>query len=1115
MRPGVRSLLAAAALCVALAPPSVAAVVPDPGCGVATLALQEGVRRYRLPHAFVRAGSDSLWTRARALVRGTDYLIDPLRGDLRLLFDSAPGESLWVRFCWLAEPPPFSYSRQQYATAPRAGETPPADSAAAGAVARPSTGRDIGQAPSGAALAVTGNKTVAVEFGSSQDAALRQSLDLAVSGTLAPGVELTGVLTDRNLPLSAAGSTQDLQSLDRVLIELRAPHASASLGDVPLAITTGEFGRLERRVEGVRGEWMQGGFRGSVAAASSQGEFHRMQFSGVDGLQGPYTLTDRQGGTGVTIVAGSEVVTLDGTRLTRGEGADYSLDYERARLTFSNRRAITSASRITVEYQYALTRYRRNIAAASALWQRGAYSLFATALNEGDDRGRPLDVTFDAADRLRLAEAGDDPALAVGEGVTFGSGDYDSVRVTGDTLAYAYAGTDSGAFSVRFVRVAAGSGDYLDSSLVAGRTTYRWVGSGRGSFVIGRALPLPESRRLVTLGGSVTRGGLRVDAEGALSRRDLNSFSAFDDEDDTGAAGRVSVALEGAARVLPGRAGLQLGARSVERRFTSFSTLERPFAEEDWGLPLGADLEHQKRTDASAWWRPGERMELRAEAARLSTPDGYSGTRRRTEWTSDRLLHARASFLDAAGDLAGRRFSLGGRQRAQGELRWPGRTLTPSLRAERDVRRTPSDVAALRDVAEEWGADLANGSQGAWRWSAGLSQRRDWHEAGTTTETRARSVRAGGETPAGRAVTASLNAQRRVTRDVASGASAAADLASARMRAERREWGLSGEMNVEVTGEAENRRVRALRFVGAGRGAYDSLGNFVGTGDYDLVLTVSPELDRFARVATSARGGWRFGESESWRGSRVDFTLETEARRRGSLQGADLVLSTGLALVDPALVRGVILQRLETELAPGSRAAALRLRAERRVSADRTYANFAQTTDQRSGSVRWRARPSAGTVLESEARVQWQRATQAFAGGASFTRTVVDETALSQLVWQPGTRLRAAGTVEAGFSRPLGQTAFTRTIRLGPDLGVSIGPRGRAELSARRAVITGPPAVSVLPSADPAGAARWDATARFDLRLHESTTFGLSAGVKERPGSRTLTTGRAEVRSFF
>src|SRR5262249_43369065 len=72
---------------------------------------------------------------------------------------------------------------------------------------------------------------------------------------------------------------------------------------------------------------------------------------------------------------------------------------------------------------------------------------------------------------------------------------------------------------------------------------------------------------------------------------------------------------------------------------------------------------------------------------------------------------------------------------------------------------------------------------------------------------------------------------------------------------------------------------------------------------------------------TSARASWNFGSSESWRGSRVEFTLEDEARRRGGARFADVFLSTGLALVDQALQRASGLQRPEAQGAPRAPAA--------------------------------------------------------------------------------------------------------------------------------------------------------------------------------------------------
>lgn len=1088
----------------------------DPSCGVTPVVGSATQNRFRLPRTFLRAGSDSAWTRARPWVRGRDYALDPLRGDLRLLAPLAPGETLWVSACWLVAPPPLDYAPQVYRPAPQEAPEAAARDSAAAPAARPSTARDVGGAPLGSTLAVTGNKTVAVDFGSSQDAALRQSLDLAVSGQVAPGVELTGVLSDRNTPLTAGGATQDLQSLDRVLVELKSRQARAALGDIPLAIERGAFARLDRRVQGVRGDWLGKGFEASVAAASAQGEYQRLQFAGVDGLQGPYALTGGAGETGgAGVVAGSEVVTVDGQRMSRGESADYAMDYERGRVTFTNRRPISSASRITVEYQAAVTRYRRNVAAAATAWDRGPVKLFATAFSEGDDRGRPLDVAFDATDRFALAAAGDSAAFAVGVAVTPGVGDYDSVRVAPDTLVYAWAGPDAGRFAVRFTRTAAGQGDYADSAIVAGRTAYRWVGAGRGSYRVGRSLPLPESRQLFSVGGVARLGAVTLEAEGAGSRLDRNTFSALDDGDNTGAAGRVSLALEGAPGALPGRAGVSLGGRAVERRFAPFSRLERPYAEEDWGLASGSDLDHQRRGDAAAWWQPRAGDQLRAEWSVLSTPDGYSGARRYAEWTGGGALTTRALYLDADGEQSGRRFGDGGRRRWLGEARRTGALLAPALRLERDERRTPGDSAAVRHRTDELAADLASGSRPKFRLAAGLTLRRDRRDAGADHgDTRATTVRVAGETGPGAPLGVAVGAQRREVRDAVTRQRTRSELASVRLRGEHRPTGLSGHFDVEVTGEAENRRTRVLTFVGAGLGSYDQFGNFVGTGDHEMVLAVSPSLDRFTRAATSARARWDFGASPVWRGSRVEFSVEDEARRRGALRLADGLLSTGVALGDPGLARATIAQRLESDLAPGSRAAAVRVRLERRVSADRSYENFAQVSDLRSGSLRWRARPGAAATLEAELKAQWQRASQV-TPSTRYDRTLVDDAATARFEWQPRPALRVAAATELSFARPQGQADATRTIRVGPDLGIPVGGRGRAELTVRRAFVSGPAAVTLLPGVDPAGAPRWDGTARFDLRLHETTTMGFTAAVKDYPGRPAVATGRAEVRAFF
>jgi hypothetical protein len=1085
----------------------------DPGCGVMVLALRPGALAYRLEHGFLREAGDSVWSRAFTLVRGRDYVLDAVRGELRLLRSELPGDTLWIAACWLLQPPPTDFQLEAY----RPLDETPADSTSAPAPApsrRPATARTPGSS-GGASLTLTGNKTVAVDFGSSQDAFLRQSLDLAVSGTLAPGVELTGVLTDRNTPLSATGATQDLQSLDRVLVELRAPRASATLGDLTLDVRQGEFGRLERRLQGVRGTWRAGPALFEAAAASAAGEYHRAQFFGVEGRQGPYTLTDRDGREGISLVAGSEVVTLDGERLVRGESADYAMDYERAQLTFSNRRPITFASRITVEYQYAVNRYRRNFAAAGGRWERDGRTLFTQVVTEGDDQGRPLDLTLGEDDRTVLAFAGD--SAAIGSGVTAGGGDYDTVRVAG-ALVFAFAGPDSGAFAVRFTRLGEARGDYADSTVVGGRTIFRHVGTGLGAWAVGRGLPLPESHQLWSGGAGIARGPLALEVEGALSRLDRNTLSSRDDGDNAGAAARATLALEGA---LPGSAargaGLRLSARTVGQRFTPFARLEAPFAEEDWGLPLGADLERQQRVEASAFYRPRPGGELRAAGGRLETPGGFSSWRRSLEWSREGPLMTRARWAKADGRQDGVRFANGGREQMSAALAWRLPWIEPGARAATDERRFPSDSGRVGDRFREGVLELRSGRRLPWQLTGSFALRRDARLAGSdfTDQTEARTARLGVESPAGGAFGGAFQYQRRDLRALADVAGGRSDLASLRLRADDAARGIQSRLNVELTSEGENRRSRTLVFVGPGMGAYDALGNFVGTGDYDLVVSVDSALDRVSRIATSGRAAWTFGASDAWRGSRVAFDYETEVRRRGVFRGGDAWIAPGAVLGDPALARGALLQRLEAEIAPGAPAAAVRLRLERRVSADRSFANFAQTLDDRHADLRWRVRPGGAASAEFEARTQRQVAEQRVPAGPSYERVLVTHTGTSRLIVSPNPRLRAVLTLDGTLSRPEGADAFTRTLRLGPDVGVSVGPRGRVELTARRAFTAGPPATGLLPAADPAGFPRWDGTARFDYRVRQSTTVGLTYAVRAFESRRAQSTGRAEVRAFF
>ena len=83
-------------------------------------------------------------------------------------------------------------------------------------------------------------------------------------------------------------------------------------------------------------------------------------------------------------------------------------DIANARLEFADGCvANLTASRVSVEYEYTLDAYHRNLALASAGWQGGPWWLGTTWVSESDDRGRPITGTLDESDQIVLAAAGD------------------------------------------------------------------------------------------------------------------------------------------------------------------------------------------------------------------------------------------------------------------------------------------------------------------------------------------------------------------------------------------------------------------------------------------------------------------------------------------------------------------------------------------------------------------------------------------------------------------------------------------------------------------------------------------------------------------------------------
>jgi len=592
----------AAFLCSASAAGARAYVPPAPGRREVALVMAPPQTVYPLPDRFVVPGSDSARVRSRLLVRGQDYFLDAMSGEFRVNMTLAPADT--VHLVYRAFLVPLAAAEGPLVPRLLAGAARGESGAGRGGRADTSFARPDSLSPAerpgvhplhaetpageGASLALTGNKTVAVDFGNTRDVALRQSLDLHATGTIAPGVDVLAVLSDRNTPLESTGDTKELRELDKLLLEVKGPHAGGALGDVTLAEDRGTFARFSREVTGISAHGETGGLIAQAALAGQKGVFVSRQFPGTEGLQGPYVLSDDQGRTGVTVVAGSEVVWLDGVKMTRGESADYSMDYDRGTLTFSARRLIAAGSRIAIDYQVALTAFRRDASQVAATWTHGMLEGFGQLYREADSRFQPLGADLTDQDRLVLSQAGNDPTRALANGVSPGPGDYAAVNDSVGVTHFAFAGTGLGAYTVQFARVGVPRGEYAESTVVVGKTLYAFVGTGRGDFTPGRQLPLPTSLAIVNGGLALHPAAWgRVETEFALSRADSNTFSTLGDGASKGVAARASASAEHAVTLLGrsvGTLGADLSFRRYDAPFRTPGRIDPAFDQENWGV---------------------------------------------------------------------------------------------------------------------------------------------------------------------------------------------------------------------------------------------------------------------------------------------------------------------------------------------------------------------------------------------------------------------------------------------------------------------------------------------------------------------------------------------------
>lgn len=386
--------------------------------------------------------------------------------------------------------------------------------------------------------------------GTNRDFSLQSGMRLELSGYLTDDIEISAALTDENTPIQPEGTTESLEELDKVFIQLKHKNFTAIFGDYELQKKNGEFGGIKRKLQGFFTEGQYKETSGYFGFASARGKFHSQSFSGLDGVQGPYRLNGVNGERDIIIIAGTEKVFVDGNELKRGEIHQYTIDYSLAEITFNPQFIITTASRIVVDFEYSDRRYTRNIFLAGVRSDVSKnLSLSMQYIREGDDQDSPIDLSLSDSDKELLRRAGDSRFSAVRTGALLAVPDSSGVRrglySSRDSLTngmnetiFIFNPQDTAAvYNVTFTFVGDFKGDYRR----AGIGNFIYAGKGLGSYLPIIFLPLPSLTQSGNFVAEFSLSDFILSAEITGSLADANRFSTLNDNDNGGYARNISL----------------------------------------------------------------------------------------------------------------------------------------------------------------------------------------------------------------------------------------------------------------------------------------------------------------------------------------------------------------------------------------------------------------------------------------------------------------------------------------------------------------------------------------------------------------------------------------------
>ena len=396
-------------------------------------------------------------------------------------------------------------------------------------------------------LQVNGTLSRGLSVGNTQNAVVNSNLNMQLTGELSPGLYIEALLADKNIPIQPDGYTQQIQEFDQVYIRVFDSVRSLQMGDVEINAVHSDFLKFNRKILG--GNFMHQHMQFSentsaksqVSAAVSKGNYNRIEFQGIEGIQGPYPLTGANNETYIIILAGTEKIYLDGVLLERGENADYVINYNTAELVFTPAHFINKDSRIIAEFEYSDKNYNRFILYTQNEVKHKKGSYFVQYFNEGDAKNQPVNQLLTDEHKHILANAGDDPLKAIVpnfDSIAFNSNlvlyklvDTVSNGIYYDSVLVYSTNVDSAFYQAGFALVGENRGNYIQVITAANGKVFKWVAPNesipQGNYEPVQLLIAPQKHQIAIAKTEFSfTDRTHASIELAVSEKNTNTFSA-------------------------------------------------------------------------------------------------------------------------------------------------------------------------------------------------------------------------------------------------------------------------------------------------------------------------------------------------------------------------------------------------------------------------------------------------------------------------------------------------------------------------------------------------------------------------------------------------------------